>query len=332
MIGLSTEFLGLKLRNPVVCSASPLCGSVDNLLRLEDAGAAAVVLPSLFEEQLDVENQDLHRLLDADGTGLSTLPDMRGYNLRPQGYLDLVRDAKKRVDVPVIASLNGSMPGGWVGFARRIEEAGADALELSVYWLTADPSLSGQEVEHLYADLVSEVKAHISIPVMVKLPPYFSSFAAFARQLDEAGANGLVLFNRFYQPEFDLERMALVPTLHLSSPSELLLRLHWAAVLFGRIKADLAVTGGVHSHLDVLKVLVAGGHVAMMTSALLLHGIDHLTEVLLALEEWLREREYHSVEQFLGAMSLRRVSDPSAFERSSYLKVLKSSTLGDLGV
>src|SRR5262249_11507597 len=236
MIDLSTEVVGLKLRNPLVCSASPPCASGDNLLRLEDAGAAAVVLPSLFEEQLDVESQNLHRLLDTDGVPLSTLPDMRNYNLGPQGYLDLIGQAKKRVTVPVIASLNGSMPGGWVGFARRIEEAGADALELSVYWLTADPSLSSQEIEHLYADLVSQVKAHVRIPVTVKLAPYFSAFPAFARTLDEAGADGLELFNRFYQPDFDLERMEVVPSLHLSSPAELLLRLHWVAILFGRVK------------------------------------------------------------------------------------------------
>src|SRR5262245_61413162 len=202
MIDLSTDFLGLKLRNPLVCSASPLCADVDKLRRMEDAGAAAVILPSLFEEQLDVETQEEYRLLDAEGTALSTLPDMHGYNLGPQGYLDLVRDAKKKLGIPIIASLNGSMPGGWVGFARRIEEAGADALELSVYWLTADPSMSSQEIEHLYADLVSEVKAHVRIPVLVKVSPYFSAFASFAKQLDEAGADGLELFNRFYQPDF----------------------------------------------------------------------------------------------------------------------------------
>jgi dihydroorotate dehydrogenase (fumarate) len=312
--------MGLRLRNPLVCSSSPLCEDVDNLRRMEEAGAAAIVLPSLFEEQLDIESQALYCFVEP----LSYLPDMRGYNRGPDGYLDLIQRAKRAVDIPVFASLNGSSPGGWVGFARRIEEAGADAIELNIYWLSTDPALSSQEIEHLYTDLVSEVKAHVRIPVAVKLPPYFTAFASFARQLDEAGADSLVLFNRFYQPDFDLERREVVPTLHPSTPAELLSRLHWTAILFGRIKADLAVTGGVHTHLDVLKVLMAGGRVAMMTSALLMRGLDHLTEVLMGLQEWMGEREYANIDQLIGSMSLLRVTDPATYERANYMKMLRS--------
>jgi dihydroorotate dehydrogenase (fumarate) len=335
MVDLSTDFMGLQLRNPLICSASPLCADLDNLCRMEDAGAAAVVLPSLFEEQLDVESQELYHFLvpAPDGGGadlLSQLPEMREYNRGPKGYLELLRRAKDRLNIPVIASLNGSSPGGWVGFSRQIEQAGADALELNVYWVPADPALSGPEVELLYTDLVSAVKAHVRIPVAVKLNPFFSSFAAFARRLDEARADGVVLFNRFYQPDFDVERLEVIPTLQASTQDDLLLRLHWAAILFGRIKAHIGITGGIHTPLDVIKSLMAGGRVGMLASALLLHGIEYLTSMLRGLEEWMEDHDYANIDQLLGSMSLLRVSDPPLFERANYMKVLRNFATQEL--
>jgi dihydroorotate dehydrogenase (fumarate) len=313
MIDLTTDYMGLTLRNPLVCSSSPLCESLGELCRMEDAGAGAVVLPSLFEEQVAAEVPA--------GT-----PDMTGYNLGPDGYLDHVRRAKERLRIPVIGSLNGSTPGGWTRYARLVEQAGADALELNLYWLSTDPALRGHEVERLYADLVAEVKLAVRVPVAVKVGPFLTAPAAFARALAEAGADALVLFNRFYQPDFDLDRMAVVPRLAPSTPGELLLRLHWTAILAGRVRAQLAVTGGVHSHLDVLKVILAGGQVAMMTSALLVNGTDHLTTVLAGLAAWLTGRG-HTDLRLRGSMSLRRVDDPAAYERASYLNVLRQGAM-----
>jgi dihydroorotate dehydrogenase (fumarate) len=331
MIDLSTRYLGLPLKNPLVCSASPLCQDLGHLRQMEDAGAAAVVLHSLFEEQIDRESQDLDYFLEngayAFPEALTYLPDMRDYNLGPEGYLEHVRKAKETVSIPVIASLNGVSPGGWVRYARLIEEAGADALELNVYHIPTDPELPGVMVEQGYLGLLREVRQHLRIPLAIKLGPYFTALAEFAQHLDQGGADGLVLFNRFYQPDFDLEALEVVPTLRLSDPGELLLRLHWVAILYGHVRADLAVTGGVHSATDVLKALMAGASVAMMTSALLRSGIDHLRAVENELLRWMEEHEYESVRQMQGSMSLRRVADPAAFERGNYMKVLRSYSL-----
>jgi len=331
MIDLTTTYLGRKLANPLVCSASPLCESLDNLRRMEDAGAGAVVLHSLFEEQLDVESQDLDRFL-SQGTesfaeATSYFPDMTTYNLGPEGYLEHVRNAKRALGIPVIASLNGTSPGGWLRYAKAIEEAGADALELNIYYIPTDPYLSGAQVERSCIDLVLQVKAEISLPIAVKLGPFFSAPAALARQLDEAGAGALVLFNRFYQPDFNLETLEVEPRLRLSDPSELLLRLHWVAILHPSTRADLAVTGGVHSAGDVLKCIMAGASVSMMTSALLLHGIEHLQTVRSDLLRWMEEHEYGSIQEMQGSMSLRSVGDPAAFGRGNYMKVLRSYAL-----
>ncbi len=328
MPDLSTSYLGLNLKNPVVVSPSPLCEEIGNIVQMEDAGAAAVVLHSLFEEQILIESQALDQGLslgvESFAESLSYFPDMTAYNLGPEGYLEHIRKAKQAVNIPVIASLNGVTTGGWIKYARLMQEAGADALELNIFYLANDPAIPGAEVEELYTSLVSHVKASVRIPVAVKLGPYFSSMAHMAKKLDEAGADGLVLFNRFYQPDFDLENLEVVPALHLSTPHELLLRLHWVATLYGQVRADLAVTGGVHTAHDVLKAMMAGARVAMMTSALLRHGIDHIRTVLRDLVEWMEEHEYESVRQMQGSMSRRNVPDPSAFSRANYMKVLSS--------
>jgi dihydroorotate dehydrogenase (fumarate) len=328
---LTTNYLGLTLRNPLVVSASPLAEEIGNIRRMEEAGAGAVVLHSLFEEQIAVESYELDRYLsygaESYAESLSYFPDLTGYNLGPEGYLEHIAKAKAAVGIPIIASLNGSSPGGWTRYAKKIEEAGADALELNIYTISADPEVSAAEVEQTYCDLVSQVKEGVSIPVAVKLPPYFSAMAHLARRLEEAGASGLVMFNRFYQPDFDLEAMEVVPSLHLSTPNELLTRLHWVAILYGRIKADMAITGGIHTAQDVLKAMMAGAQVAMMTSALLKRGIEYLATVLAELAAWMEEHEYESIRQMQGSMSQRSVAHPNAFLRANYLKVLSSYAL-----
>lgn len=331
MIDLTTKYLGLNLKNPLVVSASPLSEDLGNIRRMEDAEAAAVVLPSLFEEQIHVESNTLDRFLwqgtESFAESLTYIPNMSGYHLGPDGYLEHLRRAKKAVAIPVIASLNGSSAGGWVGYAKKIEEAGADALELNIYFISTDAEMEGSKVEQMYVDLVTQVKANIRIPVAVKIGPYFSSLPNTARRLERAGAGALVLFNRFYQPDFDLENLEVIPNLILSTPHELLLRLNWVAILYKKIPADLAVTGGVHSGLDVLKVMMAGARVAMMTSALLRNGIGHLATVRTDLVKWMEEHEYESIHQMQGSMSQQAVSDPSAFQRANYVKVLSSYAL-----
>ncbi len=331
MIDLSTRYLGLPLTSPLVMSASPLSEDVDNLRRAEDAGAGAVVLHSLFEEQMTIESHDLDRHLshgtEAFAEALTYFPDMTDYNLGPEGYLAHVERAKAAVRIPVIASLNGVSSGGWIEYARRIEEAGADALELNVYFIPTDADMTGVEVERMYVDLVRDVKATVRIPVAVKIGPFFSALANLARRLEAAGADALVLFNRFYQPDLDVERLEVVPNLTLSSSSELRLRLRWVAILFGHVQADLAVTGGVHTAEDVLKAMMAGARVAMMTSALLHNGIGYLGRVRTALLAWMEEHEYESIRQMQGSMSQRAVAEPAAFERANYLRVLRSYAL-----
>ena len=328
MIDLSTRYLGLSLTNPLVASASPLCESIDNIRAMEDVGAAAIVLPSLFEEQLDVESPHLDRYLmrgaESDAEALDYFPNLTGYNLGPDRYLEHVRRAKEAVGIPIIGSLNGVSTGGWIEFAQKIEQAGADALELNVYYIPTDPQLTGGQVEQMYADLVRNVKHRVTIPVAVKLGHGFSAIANFAQRLAEAGAHGLVLFNRFYLPDFDLERREVTPRLRLSNPHELLLPLHWVAILYDHVRVDLAVTGGVHGSAQVLKSMMAGARVAMMTSALLQNGIPHLARVRADLLEWMEDHEYASITQLQGSMSYRSVAEPAAFERANYMKVLSS--------
>ena len=328
MIDLTTKYLGMTLKNPLVVSASPLSEELGNIQRMEDAGAAAVVLPSLFEEQIRVESNTLDQFL-SQGTesfaeSLSYMPNMAGYHLGPDGYLEHLRRTKQSVKIPIIGSLNGVSTGGWVGYAKKIEEAGADALELNIYFVSTDPDMTGAQVEQNYVDLVAQVRASIRIPVAVKIGPYFSSLPNMAKRLSQAGADALVLFNRFYQPDFELENLEVVPNLILSTPHELLLRLNWVAILYGKVSADLAVTGGVHTGVDVLKSMMAGARVAMMTSALLRNGIGHLATVHTELLKWMEEHEYESIHQMQGSMSQRAVADPSAFQRANYVKVLSS--------
>jgi dihydroorotate dehydrogenase (fumarate) len=328
MLDLTTTYLGLKLRNPLVVSPSPLSEQIGNILRMEDAGASAVVLHSLFEEQITIEAQHLDHALSA-GTesfaeSLSYFPDMSRYNLGPEGYLEVIRKAKQAVNIPIIASLNGVSTGGWIKYAMEMEQAGADALELNIFYLANDSKLSGEQVEEMYTSLVSHVKASVRIPVAVKLAPYFSAMASMAKKLDHAGVDGLVLFNRFYQPDFDLEALDVKPSLSLSTSNELLLRLHWVATLYGQVKADMAITGGVHTAQDLLKAMMAGAKVAMVTSAILKHGIEHMETMLADLRAWMEEHEYESIQQMQGSMSRKSVADPTAFSRANYLKVLSS--------
>jgi dihydroorotate dehydrogenase (fumarate) len=331
MIDLSAEYLRLTLKNPLVVSASPLSENLGNLRRMEDSGAAAVVLESLFEEQINLESDLLDRSLQ-QGTesfpeSLTYFPDMTRYKLGPEDYLEHLRQAKATVSIPVIGSLNGASAGGWVEYAKKIQDAGADALELNIYYIPTNPEMTGPQVEQMYCDLVAQVKASVRIPVAVKLGAYFSSMPNMARRLDQAGADALVLFNRFYQPDFDLENLEVVPNLILSTPHELFLRLNWVAILYGHIKADLAVTGGVHTALDVLKAMMAGARVAMMTSALLRNGIGHLATVRSDLLAWMEQHEYESIRQMQGSMSQQSVADPAAFQRANYVRVLSSYAL-----
>jgi dihydroorotate dehydrogenase (fumarate) len=327
-IDLSTNYLGLKLKNPLVASSSPVCEDVGNVRRLEDAGAAAVVLHSLFEEQITLENEELDRGIEnaaeISAESTSHFPDLIHRVMGPEQYLAHIVKCKRAVKIPVIASLNGTTQGGWLTYARQMEQAGADALELNIYYIPVNPEVTSEQVEQKYIDLVRAVKSQVKIPVAVKLGPYFSSMGNVARRLDDAGADGLVLFNRFYQPDYDLESLEVVPNLILSNSHELLLRLHWIAVLYGNVKADLALTGGMHSATDVVKAMMAGAKVAMMTSALLKRGISFLDTIATELLIWIGEHEYDSIRQMQGSMSRNAVPQPGAFERANYMKVLGS--------
>ena len=331
MIDLSTTYLGLNLKNPLVVSASPLAEQLANIRRMEDSGAAAVVLPSLFEEQINIESRVLDRFLqqgtESFAESLTYFPDLTGYNLGPEGYCEHVRRAKAAVRIPIIGSLNGSSIGGWTQYARKIQEAGADALELNIYYIPTHPELGGADVEKLYCDLVSEVKSSLHIPVAVKISAYFSSLPHMAQRLDQAGADALVLFNRFYQPDFDIDNLEVVPNLLLSTSHELLLRLNWVAILFGHIKADLAVTGGVHTAADVLKAMMAGARVVAVTSSLLRNGIGHLATLRNDMLAWMEAHEYQSIRQMQGSMSQKAVADPAAFQRANYVRVLSSYSM-----
>ncbi len=327
-MNLSTTYLGLSLKHPIVPSASPLSEDLDGIRRLEDAGASAIVLHSLFEEQLTGESHRLDHYLDygteSFAEALTYFPEPEAYHVGPGAYLEKIRQAKEAVDIPIIGSLNGISPGGWVKYARYIEEAGADALELNIYYIPTDPGKDSQEVEDQYLDVVKMVGKEISIPMSVKLSPYFSAFANMALKLTQAGAGGLVLFNRFYQPDFDLEALEVTPGLMLSNPYELRLPLRWVAMLYGRVATDYAITSGIHEYEDVIKAVMAGANVTMMASALLHHGIEHISRVLQELEGWMEAHEYESIDQMRGSMSQQNVTEPTAFERANYMKVLQS--------
>jgi dihydroorotate dehydrogenase (fumarate) len=326
MIDLSTHYLGMKLRTPLVSSASPLSKEISNIRRLEDAGASAIVLSSLFEEQLRLETLQLDNRLSA-GTdsfpeALSFLPEASDFQLGPEAYLKHIRNAKEVVSVPIIASLNGSTVGGWTEYARQIEQAGADALECNIYFIPTDMELTGAAIEQTYIEILRAVKSATSIPVAIKLSPFFSNMANMAKRLDDNGADGLVLFNRFYQPDIDLEQLEIRPNVLLSTPQALRLPLTWVGILYSRVKASLAATSGIHTHEDALKVIMAGADVAMVCSVLYRNGIHYLKEVERGLIRWMEEHEYESVHQMQGSMSQLRCADPSAFERAQYMRAI----------
>jgi dihydroorotate dehydrogenase (fumarate) len=328
MPDLTTTYLGLQLKNPLVISASPLSKRVDTVRRMEEGGAAAVVLYSLFEEQITHESHALDYYLtrgtDSYAESLSYFPDLEHYNVGPHEYLEHVRKVKNAVDIPVIGSLNGVSSGGWVEYAHMIEQAGADALELNIYYLPTDPFLSSAELEEVYLTLLRDVRAQVRLPIALKLSPFFSALPYMARRFVDAGANGLVLFNRFYQPDFDLEHLEVVPSLELSSSADLRLPLRWIAMLYGRIAADFALTSGVHTGQDVLKAMMAGANVAMVASELLARGLPRIGQILNEMTGWMEEREYESVEQMRGSMSQHAVAEPAAFERANYMRALTS--------
>lgn len=327
-MNLETTYLGLRLKNPLVPSASPLCQNVDSMKRLEDAGAAAVVLGSLFEEQIIHDTESLTHYLDygaeSFSEALSYLPEPKSFANGPTEYLDLVRRAKSSLSIPVIASLNGVSPAGWTRYARLIQDAGADALELNIYLIPTNPDESGAAVEERYLEIVRAVRAEVQIPLAVKVGPYFSNMANMAARFQQAGAQGLVLFNRFYLPDFDLVNLEVEPRLVLSRSPEMRLPLHWIALLYGKVELDLALTTGVHSHYDVLKAMMAGGKVAMLASELLQKGPGRIAEIIAGLQGWMQEYEYQSIEQMRGSMSQRNVPDPTAFERANYVRELAS--------
>ncbi len=327
-VDLTTSYMGLKLEHPVVASASPLSYTLDGIKGLADAGAAAIVMHSLFEEQLEHESKTLHHFLEygtySYAEALDYFPQPQQFRVGPEQYLELIRKAKQSIAVPIIGSLNGASPGGWTRYAKLIEEAGADALELNLYFVATNPSMPSAEVESMYLSVLRDVREVISIPVGVKVSPYFSSFANMATRFEKAGANALVLFNRFYQPDFDLETLEVTPNLQLSQAHELRLPLTWVAILYGRVPIDLAITSGVHSGLEVIKGLMAGANVTMMTSELLSRGVGRIREVVGDVQTWLETHEYVSVTQMRGSMSQRNVNNPEAFERANYMKMLQS--------
>jgi dihydroorotate dehydrogenase (fumarate) len=327
-MNLSTRYLGLDLKNPLVPSAGPLSHTLDGMKRLEDAGASAIVMYSLFEEQIAHEAAELYHYLsygtESFAESLTYFPEAQQYNLGPEEYVELLHSAKKALGIPVIASLNGISVGGWINIARKLQEAGADALELNVYYIPTDPELSGVEVEDRYVEVLGAVKRTVTIPVAVKLSPFFSAFAHFAKRLDVAGADALVLFNRFYQPDIDLERLEVTPSVILSTPQAMRLPLRWIAILHKRLRANLAATSGIHTAEDVLKMLMVGADVTMLCSALLKHGPGHIRTILNDLERWMTEHEYVSVKQMKGSMSQQSLADPAAFERANYMKALNT--------
>jgi dihydroorotate dehydrogenase (fumarate) len=323
---ITAKYLGMNLKNPIVPSASPFSRDIGNIKKMEDSGAAAVVLYSLFEEQIEQDSLELHHRTTAYANSyaeaMNYFPEISDIKVGPDEYLKHIQKAKEAVDIPIIASLNGKSLGGWTNYAKRIEEAGANALELNIYFLAADVNKSCSDIDKMYVDIVKEVKKVVRIPVAVKLSPFFSSVAWMAKQLDEAKADGLILFNRFYQPDIDLENLEVVPNVILSTPFASRLPLRWIAILYGRINADLAATRGIMSAEDVLKMIMAGASVTQMFSALVKNGIGHIATVLKDIQNWMEEHEYESLEQMRGSMSHKSVANPAAFERANYMKIL----------
>lgn len=328
MVDLKTTYLGLPLKNPLVASASPLSKKVETAVELQEAGVSAVVMYSLFEEQIIRESLKLHEDLERGSyqyaEALTYIPEIGQYSIGPDQYLEQVAALKKALTIPVIGSLNGFSTGGWVDYAQKIEQAGADALELNMYYLATDPQMNSTTLEEQYIALVADIRKQVHIPLAIKISPFITALPNFANKLAEVGANGLVLFNRFYQPDFDLEELVVVPNLVLSNSHELRLPLRWIAVLYGRVAIDLALTSGVHTGVDMIKALMAGASAVMTTSALLKHGAPRAAVMLSEMEHWLEEHEYQSVEQMKGSMSQKAVGDPEAFERANYMKVLSS--------
>jgi dihydroorotate dehydrogenase (fumarate) len=325
---LSTTYMGLKLKNPLVASASPLSEDLDNFKRLEDAGVAAIVKHSLFEEQLTQDVYDLNHYT-TQGTesfpeSLTYFPDPPQFVLGPDEYLEHIYKAKRAVTIPIIGSLNGHSAGGWTKYAKYMEEAGANAIELNIYFLATDPEATSMHIENVYLEILHSVKSTVKIPVAVKLSPFFTSLAHMAKRLDELGADALVLFNRFYQPDIDLDKLEVVPNLILSTPFAMRLPLRWIAILYGRIKASLAATSGIHNAEDVLKMVMVGADVTMLCSTLLKNGIGHIKSILNDVQRWMDEHDYESIQQMKGSMSYKAYENPKAFERANYMKVLQS--------
>jgi dihydroorotate dehydrogenase (fumarate) len=320
--------MGMALKNPLVPSASPLSSNVDNIKRMEDAGAAAVVLHSLFEEQIEFDAEALAHFLER-GTesyaeALTYFPPHDEFRREPDEYVELIREAKETVDIPIIPSLNGVSLGGWIEYAKRFEQAGADAIELNVYFIPTNFHLMSYDVEDLYVKLLKEVKRHVSIPVAMKLSPYFSAMPNVASMLDAEGADALVLFNRFYQPDIDIEELEVTPNLQLSTPVEMRLPMRWIAILYGHVDCSMALTSGIHSSEDIIKAIMVGADVANVCSVLLKQGIEHIHPLLQGVTTWMDEHEYESIEQMKGSMSHRSVAEPAALERANYMKVLNS--------
>ena len=328
---LTTHYLGLKLRSPLVVSASPLSENIDNLKRMEDAGAAAIVLHSLFEEQLRQDRLELHQRLEygteSYAEALTYFPDAEEYHLGPEEYLRHIWQAKQSTKVPIIASLNCSSVGGWTEYAKQIQKAGADALELNIYYIPTDMDLTGEMVEETYLNILRAVKAEVTIPVAVKLSPFFSNFANMAKRLDQTGANGLVLFNRFYQPDIELETLEVKPNLLLSTPMAMRLPLRWIALLHGKLNGSLAATSGIHRAADALKMLLVGADVTMLCSTIIRHGIPQIAMIERDLVDWLKEHEYESISQLKGSLSQKNCAEPAAFERAQYMKALTGFAL-----
>jgi dihydroorotate dehydrogenase (fumarate) len=327
-MNLTTRYLGLKLRTPLVPSASPLSQSLDNIKRMEDAGASAVVFHSLFEEQLRRERHELQYYLrqgaESHAEALTYFPEPSEFKVGPEAYVEHIAKAKAAVSIPLIGSLNGTTFGGWMTYARQIQEAGADALEVNIYSVPSDPDRSAEDIEQSYVTIVASLKAQVKIPVAVKISPFFTNLAQFARRLDQHGADGLVLFNRFYQPDIELETLEISPNVLLSTPMAMRLPMRWIAILHGRIGANLAATSGIHRATDALKMLMAGADVTMLCSVLLRRGIYHIKVIEREMREWMEEHEYHSVEQLKGSMSQKNCPDPSAFERAQYMRALST--------
>lgn len=325
---LKTDYLGFQLKNPIIATAGPLSKDIDDIKKMEDSGIAAITLFSLFEEQIEQESLELfHRttaFTESYAESTTYFPEISNYKTGPEGYLELIRKAKDTVDIPIIASLNGKSLGGWIDYAKKIQEAGADALELNIYRLATSTGITSQEIEKEYIEIVKTVKNSVSIPIAVKMHPFFSSVAYMAEQFVKVGASGLVMFNRFYQPDIDLENLEVVPNVLLSTPMATRLPLRWIAILYGKVNADLAATSGIYSEKDVVKMILVGAKVTGMMSALLKFGIGHVKDVLTKLEMWLEINEYESIEQMRGSMSYKSVNDPAQFERANYMKVISS--------